>query len=80
MGKVLFMPSQHEVRRESANILRFLQEQADARGIVRASQKVLAEEYGASQTRFHRQVHRLVNEKKVRVGRVLASGPAGTRA
>ena len=68
------MPSQFEVRRETANILRFLREQADSRGIVRASQKVLAEEYGASQTRFHRQVHRLVNEKLIKV---LAKGSCG---
>lgn len=47
------MPSQCEVHRESVNILRFLREHADSRGVVRASQRILAEEYGASETRFH---------------------------
>lgn len=68
------MPSQLEVRRESAHILQFLRDHADGRGVVRASQKVLADEYGASQTRFHRQVHRLVDDKLIKV---LAKGSCG---
>ncbi len=37
------MSNQSEVRRESAKILQFLRNRADGRGIVRASQKLLAE-------------------------------------
>ena len=40
------MPSQCEVHRESVNILRFLREHADSRGVVRASQRILAEIMG----------------------------------
>jgi hypothetical protein len=61
------LTTQIEVKRETTKVLTFLRGRADPRGVVKEDQKALAEVYGSSQTLFHRRVHRLIDEKKLRV-------------
>jgi hypothetical protein len=61
------LTTQIEVKRETTRILAFLRGRADTRGVVKEDQKKLAEMYGSSNTLFNRHVHRLIDEKRLRV-------------
>lgn len=61
------MSSQMPIDEQLQNVYSFLTLKASSRGLITSGRKMLAEEMGVPHIRFHRLVHRLVDEGWVKI-------------
>jgi hypothetical protein len=65
--RTAFMTTQIEIKDELQDVYKHLQARANSRGLIQTSQKALAAEFGLPHIRFHRLLHRLIDDGLVKM-------------